>query len=122
MPAITVDDTIAFLNELVALGEGGVLARLIEKRTWCTKALEDHPTVQIAGREDRVVAGRTVKLRMVGFLGILNGLFGTISEGEKKGWGYIAAVYESDGTLSGFRRTDDEAVKPVLANKCAPLV
>jgi hypothetical protein len=69
------------------------IGKLIETRVPCSKETLDHPTIQ-AGDEG------------VGFLGILNGLVGTIPEGPKKGWGFIAAEFSDDGKLERFQRTD----------------
>ncbi len=69
---------------------------LCNTRVPCSEATVNHPSIQVSGTT-------------VGFLGILNGLVGTIPEGSRVGWGYIAAVYDRypDGTmyLTGFERT-----------------
>lgn len=91
------DHLIAGLNEIVK-ADRMALGALIEHRVPCNEALADHPTVQAHSENGKPTT--------VGLLGILNGLVGTIDAGPRKGWGFIAAVSEEDGTLSHFRRTD----------------
>lgn len=75
------------LNGMVAADPGALLA-LLETRVPCNDAMRDHPTVQV-GRDDN---GQAV----VGMLGILNGLVGTIPDGPREGWGFIGARFEVD--------------------------
>jgi hypothetical protein len=95
------------------------IAKLIEMRVPCTKAMVDHPTVQTqdqTGQEipllHEVFGPALAKMLegtqgpVVGFLGLLNGLVGIIPDGRLKGWGYIAAVYDDDQNLTHFRRSD----------------
>lgn len=114
---LSLDQAIEFLNSLVEI-DAKALANLIETRVACTTKLTAHPSVQVqiksGDNRDADSIPKDQQIWQIGFLGVLNGLFGTISDGDKKGWGPIAAVFESDGTLSGFRRTDDPAVKPVF--------
>jgi hypothetical protein len=91
------------LNE-IAGADSKALGDLIEARVPCNEALADHPSVQVFAHEGPPT---------VGLLGILNGLVGTIDEGPRKGWGFIAAVFEDDGTFSHFRRTDAPKLPPV---------
>lgn len=107
-PPASADYIIAFLNEVVKV-DPKALAQLIETRVPCNEILAKHPSIQVNALDsDDLEKGFEV-----GFLGVLNGMVGTIPEGgEKAGWGYIAAVFEDDGSLSGFRRTDDPKVKP----------
>jgi len=90
--SIDIDQVIATLNEMVALDPQAARA-LVETRVPCANVLADHPTIQVQD-SDR---GKPI----VGFLGVLNGLFGT----DDEGWGPICAVFEDDGTLSSFKRT-----------------
>jgi hypothetical protein len=86
------------LNE-IAGHDPVAMGKLIDARVPCNDALADHPSVQVHDFDDD-------KPPVVGMLGILNGLVGTIDDGPKKGWGFITAVCEDDGSVSGFRRTD----------------
>lgn len=101
---LTVEEAIAFLNELVAI-DPKAMELLIEMRAPCNQTMLEHPTVQVTDyHEDGVPR--------VGILGLLNGLFGTYDEGPKEGWGPIAAYWEEDGTFKGFRPTIDQKVTP----------
>ena len=93
-----VSTAIGILNSMVDADPEAMTA-LCEHRVHCNAALGDHPTVQVTADCE------------VGLLGVLNGLFGVIPEGPKKGWGYITAVYDG-GVLQRFRRTDEDAVVP----------
>ena len=68
---VTPADAVAYLNELVRLDRPAMHA-LVESRVPCQEALADHPTVQVVSDGEDAV---------VGFLGVLNGLFGTDAEG-----------------------------------------
>jgi hypothetical protein len=89
-----VDAAIAFLNELLVLDPDAVTA-LVEARVECNAALGEHPTVQVTGAVVAEHQDGSVDLgppRRVGFLGVLNGLFGCGPDG----WGFIAAQYNSE--------------------------
>lgn len=86
---VTPADAVAYLNELVRLDRPAMHA-LVESRVPCQEALADHPTVQVVSDGEDAV---------VGFLGVLNGLFGTDAEG----WGAIAAVFDEQGDLLRFK-------------------
>ena len=95
------DALIQTLNELLESDPNvpAMLDALIRHRISCSAALRGHPTIQVDGDEGSY---------RVGFLGILNGLCGVIGgKGECKDWGYITSVHEEDGTVSGFRRTEE---------------
>lgn len=94
--SISLDETIAFLNSLLPVNEPA-LRNLVEHRVACDSNLADHPTIQV---QDRPGPGN---LLCVGFLGVLNGLFGA----DEEGWGAITAYFEDDGTLDRFERTAD---------------
>lgn len=67
--------------------------RLVETRIKATsQETLDHPSIQSIDGE-------------VGFLGLLNGILGTIPEGKFKGWGYVMAVFDDDGKLMRFQDT-----------------
>lgn len=89
-----VERTVDLLNELLEVDPVAV-HQLVESRVSCSHALSWHPTVQVHG--DGLTAS-------VGILGVLNGLCGVDSDG----WGAVAAVFEEDGTLSGFARVKPE--------------
>jgi len=78
---VTIDDTIEFLNHLLQVDPTALYA-LVESRVHCNEALALHPTVQVCdyGSESGP---------KVGLLGLLNGIFGT----ESDGGGPIAAVF-----------------------------
>lgn len=47
---------------------------------------------------------------VIGFLGVVNGLFGTFEQGKRKGWGPICAQINADGTVH-FTKTPNEEVE-----------
>ena len=89
---ITLEETINFLNQLVACDQETV-TRLIETRVPCSQALADHPTVQVQAYDNQPL--------VVGILGILNGLFGV----DEEGWGAITATFDNNKNLLFFERT-----------------
>jgi len=118
---IGIDHILYFLNELVKL-DPEAMKWVVEKRVNCNIAMADHPTVQVQllGHDNQDVDQVPEEERewVVGFLGILNGFFGSFADEPKKGWGQIAAVFESDGRLSGFRRTRDPTIRPGGTEPC----
>ncbi len=84
----TLDETIGFLNELLALDVDAVSALMCNARVPCGDALANHPTVQVG-----LQPGTTKDdgLCDVGLLGVLNGLFGTLEGGRFDGWGPLCA-------------------------------
>ena len=80
MKPITVQEAINRLNELNAY-DGMAMAELLDKRVFCNKLLENHPTAQCGVRH-----GHTT----IGLLGVLNGIFG---DGT---YGPIVAVLTDD--------------------------
>lgn len=103
---LSIDTALSILNEAMLLDPIAVRA-LIETRVPCNEALADHPTIQVHDPEDG--SGPSV-----GFLGILNGIFGTYDGGPKGGWGPISARFEDHGhgPLVGFERTVSNPVIP----------
>jgi hypothetical protein len=91
-PSVTIDDAIAYLNELAVLDKPAIAA-LIANRVPCNEQLADHPTVQVGAQNGGF---------WVGMLGILNGLFGTLDNG----WGPITFVFDDEGDLAMFTRTE----------------
>lgn len=105
-----VDDMIAFLNSLVAIDRAAI-QELMSVRVPCGNELADHPSVQVATcTDDKIVGSAFMRVgeSRVGILGLLNGYFGTIDEGPRKGWGPISAHYDN-GFLVRFDRTKETA-------------
>ena len=85
--AVTPEDAVAYLNQLLELDRPAVAA-LVSNRVPCNEALADHPTCQVGVQHGGY---------HVGFLGLLNGLFGTIGDGGPRDqWGWITAEFEDD--------------------------
>jgi len=86
------------------------IARLIENRVTCSAATLNHETIQATPfeKDKHTVKGEPPD-GWVGVLGLLNGIVGILPDGPKKGWGYITAVFEDDGSLARFVRTDSRA-------------
>lgn len=78
--SVTVDDAVAYLNELIEL-DRPAMAALIANRVPCNRALANHPTVQVGQRHGGF---------SVGMLGVLNGLFGV----DEDDWDFITFVFE----------------------------
>lgn len=89
--SISLDEAIAFLNELLAI-DGPAIAALIANRVPCNQTLAEHPTVQVSAQHGGY---------HVGLLGIINGLFGTI-DGVN---GPILTKWQ-DGNLIGFAKVE----------------
>lgn len=103
MANICVDDVIEFLNSLLTTDREAMSA-LFAQRVPCNEAMANHPTVQV---------GQTLGRYNLSALGILNGLFGTIEDGDLVGWGKITACWEDEsGLLEGFDRTEKIAGQP----------
>ena len=96
--SVTLDQVVAFLNELLRLDRDAV-GKLLAARVPCNQAFADHPTVQVAKRGDGTYD--------VGILGVLNGLFGVFEAGGPvpEGHGAITLATESDYPMA-FIRTD----------------
>ncbi len=80
--SITIQHVLDVLNEAVKADKAAI-KNLIAQRVTCNKQLADHPTIQVAQNKE----GNEWE---VGFLGVLNGLFGAAEDG----WGAIGAIYE----------------------------
>ena len=102
---ITVDQTLALLNELLAL-DPSVAHALVERRWACNKAVADHPTIQVT--QDQYGTH-------VGLLGILNGIFGA----DEEGWGPICAVFD-EGRIQRFERTSRTIPKNPVIRMTSP--
>lgn len=109
-----VDDMIEFLNGMARLDPVFVI-NLIKKRVPCNHALADHPTIQVGqakewlkakdARQAEEMAGLPPEQPAAGFLGVINGYYGSFDSGPYEGWGPITA--EVDGNTIYFRRTDE---------------
>lgn len=89
--SISIDYVIDFLNKVMDTDKEA-MERLVTQRIECNEAMAKHPTIQV-----RKVSDKEYKL---GFIGLLNGLFGV----DEKGCGHISAVFD-DGKLIKFTRT-----------------
>ena len=107
------DEIIVRLNKLCEDKQVRIaIGRLIEERVVIPKEVVDHPTIQVSNMAHKSVYG-------IGFLGLLNGFIGTVTEGDREGWGFVAAYWGGEGEDScipenfvGFVRTDKPQVKP----------
>jgi len=96
-----VDEIIDFLNDLLNM-DCHAISNIINHRVPCNHSLAEHPTVQCGiGKMHGIDSDYTV-----GMLGILNGLCGTIDNGDLKGYGHITAIVDDDGMIKKFKRTD----------------
>lgn len=95
-PAKLADNVIAFLNTLLEVDRKAITKLFDGHRVSCNDALVNHHSVQVLDEGGKY---------SVGFLGILNGLVGTITDGEKIGWGHITMVIDETGLIKEFRRT-----------------
>jgi hypothetical protein len=91
---VSIDDTIEYLNELLAL-DAKAMAALIGSRVPCNAALRDHPTALV------LATGPTGSNARIGILGLLNGLFGVRDDGL----GEICAIFDKSDKLVRFERT-----------------
>ena len=91
---MSVDDVITFLNSLLRIDRSAVTA-LIGNRVPCNAKMANHPSVQVMLDKD----GQNTD---VGFLGVLNGMFGS----DDEGWGSIAVEFDDDsGQIHQFFKT-----------------
>lgn len=91
MPIKSVEETVDFLNSLLEIDRSAITI-LCSTRIGCNEELANHPTVQVHASK--------AKFYSIGFLGIINGLFGVIKEGEKKGHGFIVAEMAMDEQMN----------------------
>ncbi|MCH8242880.1 MAG: hypothetical protein IH897_09745 [Planctomycetes bacterium] len=103
---VLANEIISRLNEMISKDESvrQALSLLTQYRVELPdEALRNHSTIQVGsvGSDEHVGA---VDL---GFLGMLNGIVGVIPDGERKGWGYVMAVVDRDGTIGRFVNTQD---------------
>jgi hypothetical protein len=83
--SITLDEVIDFLNNAVEL-DPDAIDTLVETRVVCNSRLATHPTIQVTSDENN----DGTPIYSVGFLGILNGLFGV----DDVNHGTIGAEFE----------------------------
>src|SRR5687767_7124171 len=98
---MTPQEAINILNRILDKDKEAV-SKLIIHRVPCNRALADVETTQVRLEDD--------KSHTVSMLGVLNGIFGQVPDGKYKGWGWITAVLEKDGTISKFMLTTETNV------------
>jgi len=89
---IKAQEVVKFLNELTEV-DRDAMSNLVDTRVPCNDKLADHPTVQVLQLPGDVCR--------VGFLGILNGIYGVGTDGR----GFISANYNEKNELVGFQNT-----------------
>ena len=82
---------VEMLNEIHRL-DPTVMPKLIAFRVPCNEALANHPSVQVGVAKENL---GTPEQYIVGFLGILNGIFGV----REDGYGFIGAEYDGKNLL-----------------------
>lgn len=87
------DQFVAFMNEIYKLDPEWAAA-ICNFRPPCNESIAQHKTIQAGISEDH-------KHYEAGFLGLMNGFFGTYDDGPRARYGAFAATYE-DGRLTGF--------------------
>lgn len=93
------NEIITRLNELIEDPDVAKdISAIIENRIVVSNATMEHPTIQVQGEK-------------LGFLGLLNGILGTIHTGKYQGYGYITASYDEDGIITKFSNTMDKLIK-----------
>lgn len=99
MKPVTPAEAVEVLNR-IHTADPTVLPTLIDVRVHCNEDLANDPTVQVQLKRGPEKEPRIFE---VGFLGILNGIFGARPE---DGTGWIAAYYDGDendlGNLTHF--------------------
>ena len=88
------EEVVEFLQELIELDPEAV-AELVAARVPCSRALADHPTVQVGAAKDGGFE--------VGILGVLNGMCGT----RKDSTGFVSVLVDDDGNVSGAHLLPD---------------
>ena len=94
MTTISVEEAVRVLNSAVRADPVAMTA-LVDTRVLCNDNMAKHPTIQVLAPD-----GEPEGPCEVGFLGVLNGLFGIRHDGR----GNIEAIYDGiHPTLAGFR-------------------
>jgi hypothetical protein len=88
--SITIEDALVVLNRAFQ-ADPMAMDALSSARVPCNSMLADDPEIQVASRMTNTDGGRPVTQYAVGFLGIINGLFGI---DEETHYGAIAMDYE----------------------------
>ena len=100
---VTLDYVIDFLNELVKLDYNFTLS-LIDSRLPCNNTILNHETIQVDLRKDDIPKA--------GFLGVLNGIFGTLQRDDKyNGCGKIMANVDREKEFLVFYKTESAIPK-----------
>jgi len=87
--SVTPEEVVELLNEAVKL-DPTAMDLLVNSRVSCNKELGAHPTIQVMVGLQRVV----------GMLGILNGIFGV----NENGWGCFQIMFDdTTKKLTGFK-------------------
>ena len=109
----SIDDAIAYLNELLALDPRG-FERVISTRIPINAAIADHPTCQVHAPPGEKPS--------VGILGVLNGLFGALGPeaGKWEGYGPIVAIYDEGPMVKLLRFERGEWMPKVAPPTEAP--
>ena len=89
-----------YLNDLLKLDRPAISV-LVETRVSCLPLLAAHDTCQCHVDERN--------RPMIGLLGVLNGLFGVIDQGENSSRGHITAICDMDENITKFALTEDLA-------------
>ena len=76
------------------------ISKLIEHRVFCNKELENHSTVQVLVEHFEDEKTEVT----VGFLGILNGFCGVLSD-KYDSFGPITAIVDDNGIVTEFTKT-----------------
>lgn len=99
--SISLDSVIDFLNEWSSIDPHAAIA-LVLARVPCNDATLKHKTIQAGYKENNINSHPEV-----GFLGVLNGLFGIFETGDSlDGAGPIAIKYDNECGRITFARTD----------------
>lgn len=94
--AVTIDEAVERLNSALE-ADPKAIAELIDHRVPCNDELRDHPHVQVMVEPNK---------QAVGFLGVLNGIFGIEPEKE----GYIVVYMDPDsGQVRKFAKMNVKA-------------
>ena len=101
---ISIDDAIALMNEALQ-ADSVCITGLCSMRMACNDGLANHPAIQVLDIPMKGTSKRRKDQAVLGFLGILNGLFGV----DEKGYGSIAASFGKDGIINKFVRTPPNA-------------
>lgn len=96
---IKVDEVVDFLNHLLKIDRRAI-ENLFNTRVFCNKKLAKHKTVQCGKIGENTY--------FVGFIGILNGLFGV----DDDGWGKIS-MDVGEGKIKQFRLIADKDKKNI---------